>query len=168
MFSSIYAQSDLDRALGYYKEDRLEASKEILLALYAQNPKNYEVIYHLSNLYFKEANYKESAVLMKKMVDQYPENEEYHFKYGGALGLYIKQHKTKAFQFLDDVKLHMKTAIEINDQYTDAYLGLVQLYSELPSILGGSKRVAENYANILSTYNPKAAQEAFRIIESVN
>jgi len=161
---SIYSQTATEDAIKVYKKGEVNEAKLQFEKILEQDPNNYQAIYYLSEIAFGKMEYKKAADLMKLMVDKYPNNEEYHFKYGGALGLYVRDHKSKALFYLDDIKEHMHKAVEINTQYTDAYLGLIKLYVELPGFLGGSVQKAKKFADTINTYDMEAAKKAYNLI----
>ena len=75
---------------------------------------------------------------------------EYHYKYGGALGLKAqKLSKIKALGYLGDIKYHLNKAAELDKNHIDVRWALVELYVVLPGIVGGSEKKALMYANQL-------------------
>ena len=82
-------------------------------------------------------------------------NADYHFYYGGAMGMWAKNaSKFKALGLLDDVKLHLKKAAELDPKHVESRWALVQLYTELPGIIGGSLSTARSYAGQLKKISP--------------
>lgn len=104
----------------------------------------------LGEIYAHQKKWEESSEINKKLIDADRDNADYHYRYGGTLGLWAKNtSKFQALFLLDDVKHHLKRATELDPTHIDSRWALVQLYMELPGIIGGSKTVAEKYAKQL-------------------
>jgi tetratricopeptide (TPR) repeat protein len=80
-----------------------------------------------------------------------PNVANYHYKYGGALGMKaLEVNKFKALGMISDIKASFETAIALDPKHIDSHWALVQLYIKLPSIVGGSERKAIEYSNKLA------------------
>lgn len=120
----------------------------------------------LGTAYASQENWEDSKEVYKKLVTAYPSQANYHFKYGGSLGLYAKNvSKFKAVLLLDEIKFHLKQATLLEPKHIDARWALVQLYMELPGIVGGSKSTAKQYANELESISKVDGKLAFGFIE---
>lgn len=107
---------------------------------------------YLGQSYARLERWEESADINKTLVEDYPVNAEYHFRYGGALGLVAKEANSfKALSLLGDVKFHLKKAIELNPKHIEARWALLQIYLELPGIVGGSESTSRKYASQLQS-----------------
>ncbi len=103
----------------------------------------------------ENGKYEKAKNFYKQLVDSKSDNAEYHFKYGAALGLYAKEvSKFKALGMLDDIKFHLKRAIELDKNHIEARHALSQMYCELPGIVGGSYNNAQEYAEQLLKISP--------------
>lgn len=98
--------------------------------------------------------YKKAAASYKDLLKRYPTDADLHFKCGGALGLYAQANKAKALFLLDDIKFHLKEAVRLDPKHINAHWALVQLYVELPGIVGGSMSTAKDYAQLLMKISP--------------
>ena len=86
----------------------------------------------------------------KKLVKANPYNANYHYKYGGALGMKaLSVSKLKALGIIGDVKRFFFKAAELDPKHIDARWALVELYMSLPGIIGGSKSKSLKYADEL-------------------
>lgn len=120
----------------------------------------------LGEIYAHQKKWEESSEINKKLIDADRDNADYHYRYGGTLGLWAKNtSKFQALFLLDDVKHHLKRATELDPTHIDSRWALVQLYMELPGIIGGSKTVAEKYAKQLDEISPVDGMMAFGFIE---
>ncbi len=91
----------------------------------------------------------------RQLVQARPDIANYHYKYGGALGMLAKEsNKFKALGMIGEIKKSFETAIKLNRNHIEARYALVELYLELPGIVGGSERKAQQYALELLTISP--------------
>jgi tetratricopeptide (TPR) repeat protein len=110
---------------------------------------------YLGQSYAKLGNWEKSAEVAKTLVEDYPEDAEYNFRYGGALGLVAKNaNPFKAMSLLDDVKFHLKKAIQLDPKHIESRWALLQIYLEIPGILGGSEDTSREYASQLKSISP--------------
>lgn len=72
----------------------------------------------------------------------------------------------KSVGYISDIKHYLKKAIKLNPKHIDARWALVQIYMELPFVVGGSKSVAESYADELLKISPVDGYLAFGFIEA--
>ena len=66
---------------------------------------------------------------------------------------------------LDDVKFHLKKAAELDSKHIDSRWALVQLYTELPGIIGGSFSTARSYASQLKKISPVDGYLAYGYVD---
>ncbi|WP_298148285.1 hypothetical protein [Flavobacterium sp.] len=91
----------------------------------------------------------------KQLVQARPEIANYHYKYGGALGMFAKEcNKFKALGMIGEIKNSFETAIKLDGKHIEARYALIELYLELPAIVGGSERKAQQYASELLKISP--------------
>ncbi len=148
-------------------QDKDYASAVRLSTLYLkEHPNHIKAQELLGTAYASQENWEASKEVYKKLVTAYPSQANYHFKYGGSLGLYAKNvSKFKAVLLLDEIKFHLKQATVIDPNHIDARWALVQLYMELPGIVGGSKSTATQYAKELDSISKVDGKLAFGFIE---
>ena len=86
----------------------------------------------------------------EKLTKANPKNANYHYKYGGALGMKaLGISKLRALGLIGDFKRSFETAAQLDPSHIDARWALVELYMTLPGIVGGSKSKSLQYANEL-------------------
>jgi tetratricopeptide (TPR) repeat protein len=84
-----------------------------------------------------------------------PNNAEYYYKYGGALGMKAKTvNKFKALGMIDEIKASFEKAVALDSKHKESRWALVMLYLELPGIIGGSEIKAVAYSNELMRLSP--------------
>ena len=163
-----FSQNKEGDAIKLYEQKSYEESRELFQELSTEEPNNANVQEYLANIAFDLKEYKKAAGLIKPLMDRYPDIARYHFKYAGAIGLYCKNNKIKGAFLIDDIKEHFHKAIDLDNTFLDAYIGLVHLYVELPAIFGGSKEKALMYADHVKNLDPKAGIEVMKLITSAD
>jgi len=84
-----------------------------------------------------------------------PKEADYYYKYGGALGMKAKEsNKIKALSMIGEVKSSFEKAIQLNSKHIGARWALIELYLQLPAIIGGSETKAIQYSNQLLRLSP--------------
>lgn len=150
----------------FNSENYNEAIKHLELCL-KDNPENEAIQHNLGQSYAKLEKWEQAAAVYQNLVEAYPTNAAYHFLYGGSLGLYAKSlNPLKSVGYLSDIKFHLKKAIELDSNHIEARWALVQIYMELPYLVGGSKSTAEAYAEELLKLSPVDGHLAFGFIET--
>lgn len=92
--------------------------------------------------------------LYKNLVHLHPENADYSFKYGAALGMKaLSISKIQSVMYVSDIKKYLERAVELNPNHIEARRVLVELYIKLPGILGGSLDKAQGFADELEKLN---------------
>ncbi|MGB3591695.1 MAG: hypothetical protein WBA16_08430 [Nonlabens sp.] len=138
-----YQSKDWNKARELYKPLLQSSSTDTLL------------IHRMGNIAGYQSDFELAASYFKLLVNDYPNNADYHYKYGAALGLRAKQvSKLTALGLLDDVKKHLKLAATLNKEHIETRHALSQMYCELPAIVGGSYAVATRYARELLAISP--------------
>ena len=99
--------------------------------------------------YGRKQQWDKAAGCYKQLVERYPGVADYHYKYGGFLGMMALKNKFKAMGLMGDIKKSFKKAAELDAGHTGARRALVELYMQLPGILGGSRKKALHYAEEL-------------------
>ena len=134
----------------YFELKEYVKAEQELLEYLKNSPNNLEANELLGDAYGHLENWDGAINSYKVLVDSKPNNADYHYKYGGALGMKARSvSKMKALTIIDDVKEAFLTAAQLDSSHIDARWALVQLYMQLPGIIGGSKNKALKYANEL-------------------
>lgn len=144
------AQSAFEKAEKLYQQHHFENAKKEFLLYLAQNPKSYKTIEYIGDCHGQLKEWDNAIKQYKLLKEKFPDNANYWYKYGGALGMKAKQvSKFKALMLIGDVENAFLTAAKLDSKHIDSRWALVMLYIELPGILGGSEKKAQKYANEL-------------------
>ena len=91
----------------------------------------------------------------EQLVDLQPKNANFHFKYGGVLGMKaLEINRLRALTLLGDIKEAFLTAAALDPNHLEVRWALIELYIQLPALVGGSEEKALYYANELAHLSP--------------
>ncbi|MEJ2114359.1 MAG: hypothetical protein P8X62_11980 [Flavobacteriaceae bacterium] len=117
-----------------------------------EKPNDIKAIELLGDSYGHQKKWDDAIKSYEELVDSLPNNANYHYKYGGALGMKaLSISKFEAVSIIGDVKEAFLKAAELDSNHIDVRWALVELYMQIPGILGGSKKKSLKYANELET-----------------
>jgi len=144
------AQTDFDKAEKLFKQEKFDQAKVLFDAYLKSNPNNYKTIEYLGDIAGHQKKWDEAIKQYKILKNQFPSTANYHYKYGGALGMKAKSvNKFKALGMIDEVEASFLMAAKLDPKHIDSRWALVILYIELPGIIGGSEKKAQKYADEL-------------------
>lgn len=144
------AQQTMKDAEKLLKNGEIVEAEKIFLK-YENNPKALEFLGDISSF---NKEWDEAIDYYETLVELDPENAMYNFKLGGAMGM--KAYYGSKFQaaiLLGDIKKYLKKAADLDPTHKETRRALVELYMQIPSIIGGSKTIAESYASDLDRIN---------------
>ena len=146
----LVGQSSLVDAETLIKSKKFAKAETILIAYIEENPNNLQASELLGDAYGHQKKWDEAITYYKQLVEAKPTEANFHYKYGGALGMKaLTISKLKALGIIGDVKTAFLKAAELDPNHLDARWALVELYMQLPGIIGGSKSKSFKYANEL-------------------
>lgn len=151
----VYSQADFDKAEKLFRQEKYDAAKSIFEESLSQNPNHLKSIEYLGDIAGQTQDWDNAIFYYQKLKKAKPSEANFHYKYGGALGMKAKEsNKFKALGMIGDVKESFEKAITLNPKHIDARWALIELYIQLPGIVGGSERKAIMYSNELMKIAP--------------
>jgi len=151
----IWCQSSFDTAEKLFKEEKFDQARPIFENFLKSNPSNLKTIEYLGDIAGRNKSWDTAIGYYKKIKQLKPSEANYHYKYGGALGMKAKEsNKFKALGMIDEVKGSFEKAIVLNPKHIEARWALIELYIQLPGIVGGSQSKAIKYSNELMRLSP--------------
>lgn len=146
----IFAQDPYTEAQSFMdKKDYIKA-ENVLETFVKNNPDNLKAIELLGDAYGSQEKWDQAIERYEKLVEAQPKTANFQFKYGGAMGMKaLKVNKLHALTMIDDIKEAFTTAAKLDPKHVETRWALVELYMQLPSIVGGSVDKAMLYANEL-------------------
>lgn len=146
----IHAQESIVLGEKLLNQGNIQQAKKIFL----NHPNDLKSIEYLGDIESFEKNWDKAIEYYEELEDRNPNSAAYNFKLGGALGIKaIEGSKFQAALLLGDIKTHLKKAASLDPNHAEVRRALVQLYMELPGIIGGSRTIAESYASDLDRIN---------------
>ncbi|BAO74802.1 tetratricopeptide repeat protein [Winogradskyella sp. PG-2] len=151
LLSSIcFSQTSKEKAEAFIAEKSFKSAQNEMVVFLKENPEDKEAIELLGDAYGHQKKWDEAIEQYKTLTDKQPNDANYQYKYGGALGMKaLSISKLKALGIIGDVKRAFLKAAELDPKHIDARWALVELYVSLPGIIGGSNSKALKYANEL-------------------
>lgn len=145
-----WSQTSIDKADAFIAQKEFVKAEREMTAFLDANPNDLEAIELLGDAYGYQKKWDEAIVHYKRLTQIQPNNANYQYKYGGALGMKaLSISKIKALGIIGDIKEAFLKAAELDPKHIDARWALVELYVSLPGIVGGSFSKALDYAEQL-------------------
>ncbi len=131
--------------------NREYSKAERLVSSYLEStPDDYLAIELLGDSFGHQKKWDEAIDCYGKLVEAFPQNANLHYKYGGALGMKaLSISKFGALVMIDDIKNAFHTSAKLDPNHINTRWALVELYVQLPGIIGGSYKKALLYAQEL-------------------
>ncbi len=145
-----FSQSIVIEVNQLFQQKQFLKAEQVVSSYVSQNPNDLRAIELLGDAFGHQKKWDEAIEQYKKLVNAKNDNANYHYKYGGALGMKaLEVNKFKALGIIGDVKDAFLTAAELDPKHIDTRWALVELYMQLPGIIGGSKNKSLKYAEEL-------------------
>jgi tetratricopeptide (TPR) repeat protein len=145
-----FSQSDIETAQQLFMERKWEPSRIAFEKIAQSDPGNLKVLEYLGDIAGHLKSWDEALRYYGKLKKAKPSEAEYHYKYGGALGMKaLEVNKFKALGMIDEIKASFEKAIQLNPRHIESRWALIELYLKLPGIVGGSESKAIRYSDEL-------------------
>ena len=144
------AQNNYQQAEEYFKQEKFSKAKPIFENYLKQNPDDKKTREYLGDIAAYGKNWDAAITYYEALVQDEPSNANYHFKYGGAMGLKAMSiSKIRAVAYIGDIKHELEQAAKLDSKHIEARWALIEFYIQLPGIFGGSENKAIDYATEL-------------------
>jgi tetratricopeptide (TPR) repeat protein len=151
----MWGQSDFEKAEKLYKANKMNQAELLFESVLRSNPSDLKTIEYLGDIAGYNKSWDKAIGFYKKLKKIKPSEASYHYKYGGALGMKAKDaNKFKALGMIDEVKASFEKAISLNPKHIESRWALIEIYIQLPGIVGGSESKAIKYSNELLRLSP--------------
>ncbi|WP_338646241.1 hypothetical protein V5J73_12255 [Flavobacterium sp. KS-LB2] len=151
----MWSQSNYEKAEKFFKEEKYDQAQLAFESVLKSNPSDLKTIEYLGDIAGQNKSWDKAIGYYKKLKQLKPSEANYYYKYGGALGMKAKEvNKFKALGMIDEVKSSFEKAITLNPKHIEARWALIELYIQLPGIVGGSESKAIKYSNELLRLSP--------------
>ncbi|WP_299519377.1 tetratricopeptide repeat protein [Winogradskyella sp.] len=150
MSSFCFSQASKENAKSYLDQKNFQKAQQEMESFLKSNPNDKEAVELLGDAFGHQKKWDEAIAQYKTLAEDEPNNANYHYKYGGALGMKaLSVSKLRALGLIGDVKRSFLKAAELDSNHIDTRWALVELYVSLPGIVGGSTSKALKYASEL-------------------
>jgi tetratricopeptide (TPR) repeat protein len=151
----IFAQSDFEKAEKLFLAGKFEQSRPLFERIITEKPSDLKVLEYLGDIAGYNKSWDKAIVYYNRLRKLKPLEANYQYKYGGVLGMKAKEsNKFKALGMIGEVKASFEKAIVLDPKHIEARWALIELYLQLPGIIGGSESKAVRYANELLKISP--------------
>lgn len=147
--ATMFGQTALSGVEVFLQKKQFEKAEACIHAYLEKEPNNLKALELLGDSYGYQKKWDDALEAYKKLIELDGNNANYHYKYGGVLGMKALENKFKALSYIGDVKASFLKAIELDPKHIEARWALVELYMQLPGIFGGSKAKSLQYAQEL-------------------
>jgi len=148
-------QTTQEQVQHFFDHKEYQKAEQLILDELQKAPSNPMWIEFLGDAYSHQKQFEQAKAQYKRLIQKYPNSAIYHYKYGGVLGLIAKNaSKFKALRISGDIAKHLKKSAELDMSHIDVRWALVELYVQLPGIVGGGKKKALKYAQQLEEISP--------------
>ena len=148
--ANLFSQSNFEKGEKLFDQKKFKEAKFYFKINLEEHSTDTKTLEYLGDIAGHDKDWDEAIKCYEKIKKQHPQNANYHYKYGGALGMKAKEsNKFAALGMIDDVENAFLTAARLDKNHIDSRWALVMLYIEIPAIMGGSEKKAQVYANEL-------------------
>jgi tetratricopeptide (TPR) repeat protein len=148
---AVLSQSTLPETVQQLFDNKEYTKAETMLVAAVKNsPDDRQLIELLGDAYGYQENWDKAIENYERLVEIDDYNANYHYKYGGAMGMKaLKVSKLRALGLIGGVKRSFNRAAELDPNHIEVRWAMVELYMQLPGIIGGSYKKSMKYANEL-------------------
>lgn len=155
LFPMEHFANEFKRAEVLFQQEKYALAKPIFEKIIKEDPKNYKAIEYLGDIAGHFKKWDEAIKYYERLKKADAKNANYHYKFGGVLGMKARDgNRIAALGLLDEVENSFLTAVRLDPKHIDARWALIEYYLQVPGILGGSEKKAQKYADELVDISP--------------
>lgn len=144
------AQTAFIQGENYFNAGKYEQAKTTFENVLKDYPNDLKTLEYLGDIACFFKNWDAALPYYEKLKKTKPSKADFYYKYGGALGMKAKEsNKFKALSLISAVIASFETTISLNSKHIGARWALIEVYLQLPGIVGGSEKKAILYSNEL-------------------
>jgi len=145
-----YSQSVFKEVDSLFDQKKYVKAERLILLYVEDNSNDLIALELLGDAFGYQRKWDDAIKYYKVLVKANNTHANYHYKYGGALGMKaLSISKFRALGMISKIKTAFITASRLDTQHIDTRWALVELYMQLPGFIGGSKRKSLKYADEL-------------------
>lgn len=152
---SILGQTSSEKGERFFKSEKYDQAKIQFEKGIRQNPNDLQTLEYLGDIECHLKKWDAAVPYYERLTVLKSGEANYFYKYGGALGMKAKEsNKFQALALIGDVKAAFEKAIVLNPNHIGARWALIEIYLQLPGIVGGSEKKAVRYSDELIKISP--------------
>lgn len=152
---AVWSQSSFEQAERLFQKEEYEKAKVLFEGYLKEHPNHLMALEYLGDIAGYAKDWDAALFYYKPLVEKEDKNANYHFKYGGALGMKaLSISRIRALSYVGDIREHFEVAAKLDPKHIEVRWALVEYYIQLPGIIGGSEKKAVKYANELGKISP--------------
>lgn len=146
------SQTNYQQAEEYLKQEKFSKAKPIFDNYLKQHPGDRKTREYLGDIAAYQKDWDTAISYYEALVKDGKGNANYHFKYGGAMGMKAMSiSRIRAVTYMGNIKRELEQAAKLDSKHIEARWALVEFYIQLPGIFGGSENKATDYAKELGS-----------------
>jgi len=151
----IWSQTNFEKGEKLIHAKKYDEAQVLFEGILKTKPSDIKTLEYLGDIAAHQKSWAKGAEYYKKLKELKPTEADYFYKYGGCLAMRAMEvNKLKAFGMVGDMKEAFEQAIVLNPKHIPARWALIEIYLQLPGILGGSESKALSYSNELAQISP--------------
>lgn len=155
LFPILLWSQSFEKGEKLFVDKKFDQAQPILENYLKSNPNHLKTIEYLGDIAGHEKSWDKCISYYKKLKKLKPNEANYYYKYGGALGMKsLEVSKFKALGMIGEVRSSFEKAIALDPKHIDARWALIELNLQLPGIVGGSEAKAIRYSTELRELSP--------------
>lgn len=144
------SQTDFEKAEKLLAEKKFAQAKPLFESDFRLHPNHFQSLEYLGDINSHTSKWEDAVGCYRKLKTAAPKNANYQYKFGGALAMMAKNaNRLRALTMISEIETAFEQAIKCDPKHIEARWALVELYLQLPGIVGGSEKKATRYANEL-------------------
>jgi tetratricopeptide (TPR) repeat protein len=152
---TVWSQSTFQRAEQHFQKEEYKNAQVLFEEYLRDHPNHLKTQEYLGDIAGFAKDWDTAMDYYGFLVEKEDDNANYHFKYGGALGMKaLAISRIRALSYIGDIKKHFEKAAKLDPNHIEVRWALVEYYIQLPGIIGGSEKKAIRYANELGRISP--------------
>ncbi|MCF8320246.1 MAG: hypothetical protein K9I35_03440 [Flavobacterium sp.] len=149
-----FSQTNFEKAEKLFYQEKYALAKPLFENELKDSPNHLKSIEHLGDISVQLNNLDKAIYYYQMLMKLKPNEANFYYKYGGALGLKSQAGgKWVAIRLIGDMKDAFEKAISLKSNHLEARWALIEYYLQVPGLFGGSEKKAQIYANQLMTFS---------------
>ena len=145
-----FSQTNFEKAEKLFHQEKYALAKPLFENELKDSPNHLKTIEHLGDISIHLNNLDKAISYYRMLIKLQPNEANFYYKYGGALGLKSQAGgKWVAIRLIGDMKSSFEKAISLKPNHLEARWAMIEYYLQVPGLFGGSEKKAQNYANQL-------------------